>query len=99
MPRGVYVRRPRTVNPMPPADAEQVEAESTEQVEQLAAPEAAFLVPEPVFIETAAPVSTHESCAMVERKWRGYPVWQCRKCRVDTLDPGLASAARRACRK
>lgn len=49
--------------------------------------------------EAASFVSDAPSCAMTEKKWRGYPVWQCPKCRVDTLDPRLADAARRACRK
>lgn len=43
-------------------------------------------------------VSEQESCAMVERKWRGYPVWQCQKCRVDTLEQDIALAASRKCR-
>lgn len=49
--------------------------------------------------EAASIVSAIPSCSMIERKWSGYPVWQCRKCRVDTLVPEDAAAARKACRR
>lgn len=83
MPRGVYIRR--TAKPGP------IEEDAPLAVEQIAEQEAA---PKAAFV-----VSATQSCTMIERKWNGYPVWQCRKCRVDTLVPEDAAAARKACRR
>lgn len=84
MPRGVYIRR----TAKKPDPIEEDVPLAVEQIpEQEAAPEAALVV------------SATQSCSMIERKWSGYAVWQCRKCRVDTLVPEDAAAARKACRR
>lgn len=90
MPRRPYVRR-TAVKAVPEEPIVEIEVSPPEETEELPEQEAAP--------EAASVVSDPPSCAMTERKWRGYPVWQCPKCRVDTLDPGLAQVARRACRK
>lgn len=38
-------------------------------------------------------------CAMREGTWAGNPHFVCKRCRVDTVDPSTASAARRACKR
>lgn len=57
-------------------------------------PPAVVVTPDPEVKQAPATapvfVSAKPSCSMIERKWRGYPVWQCAACRVDTLDPTLA---------
>ncbi|RWD00170.1 MAG: hypothetical protein EOS58_30790 [Mesorhizobium sp.] len=84
MPRRPYIRR-TAKKPDP------IEEDVPLAVEQIAEKEAAP--------EAASVVSATPSCSMTEKKWNGYPVWQCRKCRVDTLVPEDAAAARKACRR
>lgn len=73
-----YVRRPRAI-PVDQVIEDPIEPQAPPAPEPI--PDT---VPEPA-VETVTP-----SCAMVEKAWRGYPVWQCKACRVDTLDPKLA---------
>ena len=44
-------------------------------------------------------VSGAQPCGMTEGKWAGYPHFICLECRVDTVDPNTAKAARRVCKR